>query len=80
VISVDVYQGKRVSELALLDSLEKAAFPVIRLDPFLCNAESCQTLIDGTLVYRDMGHLSYEGSRLLAIRMNWAALIEQQAR
>jgi peptidoglycan/LPS O-acetylase OafA/YrhL len=80
VVPMDVYRAKRRAELALLDAIEKAGVPVVRLDSFLCDARSCQTLIDGTMIYRDKGHLSYEGSGFLATRMNWAGLIEQQDR
>ena len=80
LLPVSVYRSQREQELALLDRLERASFPVIRLDPYLCDEQTCRTLIDSILIYRDRGHLSYEGSRFLATHMDWASLIEQQAR
>ena len=79
-ISVDTYREKQSSVLALMQAVEILRVPVIRLSDFLCKAETCDTILDGTMIYRDGGHLSHDGSRLLATRMNWAKLIEQQAR
>lgn len=79
-VPLDVYHKRRASVLKLMDAMESGGVPVIRLADFLCSARSCVTMIDGTLVYRDEGHLSYDGSRLLAARMNWAELIQQRAR
>ena len=80
MVPTAVYRIERRRELALLASLESAGIPIMRMDPFLCNAQSCQTLIDATLIYRDKGHLSYEGSMYLAEKMNWAKVINQHAR
>ena len=79
-IPADTYRDKQSAVLALMQAAEKLGVPVIRLSDFLCKAETCDTMIDGTMIYRDGGHLSHDGSRLLATRMNWAKLIEQQAR
>jgi peptidoglycan/LPS O-acetylase OafA/YrhL len=79
-ISVDSYRDNQSPVLALIQAAEKLEVPVIRLSDFLCKAETCDTMIDGTMLYRDGGHLSVDGSRLLATRMGWARLIEQQAR
>lgn len=65
---------------ALVLQAEKLGIPVIRPSDFLCKSEACETMIDGTMIYRDEGHLSHTGSRLLATRMDWAKLIEQRAR
>ena len=80
VISADDYRVKRASVLALMQSAEKLEIPVIRLSDFLCKGQTCATMIDGTMVYRDNGHLSHDSSRLLAAQMNWAKLIEERAR
>jgi hypothetical protein len=79
-IPLDAYQRKQRSVLALMSAAEKLDIPVIRLSDFLCHAEYCATVIDGTMIYRDDGHLSHEGSRMLAARMDWASLIDQKAR
>ena len=39
------------------------------MDDVLCANGRCATEIDGTFVYRDSGHLSYDGSVLIARRM-----------
>ena len=59
---------------------KEADVPVISFDPWLCDTTMCKTLLDGTMIYRDGGHLSYAGSRLLARRMHMAQLIKEQAR
>lgn len=75
------YQTKRANVLDLLKAVSVAAdVAVIRFDPYLCNATECQTMLDSTMIYRDVGHLSYAGSELLAKRMQWAKLIEDQAK
>lgn len=79
-IPADSYRSGYQRELELLDSIERAGVPVLRFDPFLCDAKVCKTSIDSTMVYRDEGHLSYEGSKLLAARMNWVGMIQQLAR
>jgi peptidoglycan/LPS O-acetylase OafA/YrhL len=53
---------------------------VVRFDPFLCNSTTCASTMNGTLLYRDEGHLSYEGSVEVARRMGLAKQIEQLAR
>lgn len=79
-IPVADYQARRARVLALTAAIERAGVPVIRLADFLCDARACVTMLDGTLVYRDAGHLSYDGSRLLAARMDWQRLIAERAR
>jgi hypothetical protein len=53
---------------------------VIDFERELCSETGCDTLVDGTLIYRDTGHLSYEGSLLVAKRSNLAARILELAR
>lgn len=79
-IPLDKYRDDQGPVLALMQAAEKLGVPVIRLSDYLCKGETCETMIDGTMIYRDSGHLSHDGSRLLAARMKWAKLIEQQAR
>jgi hypothetical protein len=80
LIAVDSFRKKQTSVLALMEAAKELGIPVLELSEFLCKADTCETMIDGTMIYRDEGHLSYDGSRLLATRMNWASLIEQRAR
>jgi peptidoglycan/LPS O-acetylase OafA/YrhL len=81
LISRVEYQEKRAAVLTFLKNAsadENVA--VISFDPFLCGPISCKTLIDGTMLYRDSGHLSIAGSKLLFERMQLADLIVQQAK
>jgi peptidoglycan/LPS O-acetylase OafA/YrhL len=75
------YEAKRAPVLSFLKSAShRESLGVISFDPLLCGPVSCRTMIDGTMIYRDSGHLSVEGSKLIAERMQLARLIEQQAR
>lgn len=75
------YQTKRANVLDLLNAVSTHAdVAVIRFDPYLCHANVCETLLDGTMIYRDVGHLSYAGSELLAKRMQLARLLREQAK
>jgi hypothetical protein len=75
------YLTKRADVLELLKSVSVAAnVAVIRFDPYLCHENVCATLLDRTMIYRDVGHLSYAGSELLARRMQLATLIREQAK
>lgn len=49
--------------LALLDRVEKEInLPIVRFDTILCDDRFCRTRIGDISLYRDEGHLSYEGS------------------
>lgn len=75
------YHTKRANVLDLLKGVSAAAdVAVIRFDPYLCNATECQTMLDGTMIYRDGGHLSYAGSELMAKKMQLGKLIRMQAK
>lgn len=75
------YQTKRASVLELIAAVSAAVdVAVIRFDPYLCNATECQTMLAGTMIYRDAGHLSYAGSELLAKKMQLGNLIRTQAK
>ncbi|MDA9392528.1 hypothetical protein WN73_18510 [Bradyrhizobium sp. CCBAU 45394] len=47
----------------LMQSASQAGATIVRLADGLCNQVVCHTLIDGVIVYRDSGHLSYDGAR-----------------
>lgn len=53
---------------------------VIWPESVLCSTKFCKTMIEGTALYRDDGHLSYLGSELLARLLNTAQQIEASAR
>lgn len=58
-----------------LRDLEQYA-SVIWLDQAICEAGVCQASIGDTLIYRDSGHLSYEGSSLVGQKLNLYQLIQ----
>lgn len=65
------YEAKQSRVLEFLSRLpQEAGLNVVRFDDFLCGPETCVTSINGTFLYRDAGHLSYDGSVLLARGMN----------
>jgi peptidoglycan/LPS O-acetylase OafA/YrhL len=53
---------------------------VFSIDSFLCNSQVCAVTRDGRLIYRDNGHLSYEGSSLLGEKLNLADKIVELAK
>lgn len=72
---------RRQSVLSLLDRVAREAdVAVIRLDEWLCDGERCKVEIDGIPLYRDHGHLSHDGSRILGERMRLAERIWAEAR
>lgn len=81
VIDRSEYQNKRSEVLRFLNlAANDSDLSVIRFDSELCDTKTCKTIIDGTMIYRDEGHLSYDGSRLIAKRMQLANQIQMQAR
>ena len=57
-----------------------ADVPVISFDDILCDDQVCHAILDGSFIYRDGGHLSYEGSIALARGMELGTLIWESAR
>jgi len=53
---------------------------VVSFDAFLCDTKTCRTELDGTFLYRDDGHLSYDGSVALARAMRLDQMIAAAAR
>lgn len=51
------------------------SIPVILLDDFICTNKVCNAALDGTLIYRDAGHLSIKGARLIGQRYDLAQKI-----
>jgi len=58
----------------------EADVPVFWPDEFLCRQGTCMVELDGVALYRDTGHISYAGSRLLGERLHLAERLEQMAR
>ena len=46
-------------------------YRVIWLEDFLCEGSTCKAAIGDVFIYRDAGHLSHEGSRLIGHRMGF---------
>ena len=75
------YHASKRQVFAFLRQVQaRADVGVVSFDSFLCNAKECRTALDGTFLYRDDGHLSYQGSVLLARAMHLDALINKAAR
>lgn len=81
VIDYPSYQKQRAAVVTFLNEVEAAAdVTVIRFDPFLCDGRVCRTFMDGTMLYRDAGHLSYSGSEYLSRKMHLARTVLESAR
>ncbi|MEO7478128.1 MAG: acyltransferase family protein, partial [Lysobacteraceae bacterium] len=75
------YHASKRKVLDFLQRLsQQADVEVVSFDPFLCNDQECMTELDGTFLYRDEGHLSIEGSVVLAKAMHLGGLLVQAAR
>lgn len=80
-VSEASYHLSKKAPRAFLDhASEEIDVSVIRFDDFLCRAGTCATEINGTFLYRDGGHLSVDGSRLLGREMGLAGKILTTAR
>ncbi len=80
-VDAKAYAAARTEVLRLLVRMtDEAGVEVVRFDDFLCDESRCRTSIEGTLLYRDGSHLSYDGSRLLARQMDLPARIRSATR
>jgi peptidoglycan/LPS O-acetylase OafA/YrhL len=57
------FQKPVIDFLSLLQTNQN--LNIVNLDKLLCDGEKCVTTIDEKLLYRDSGHLSYEGSSVI---------------
>lgn len=73
-------ERRRAAEHRFIADLAKsdARLPVLRFEPLLCDGRTCQVERDGVPLYRDQGHLSHEGSRLLMPAVMSESLGERQ--
>jgi len=53
---------------------------IIDFSEYLCESGMCRTQIENTFIYRDEGHLSYEGSVFLANKVGLVSKIRELAR
>ena len=54
-------------------------YKLINLNDYLCSSGVCKTHIDKVYIYRDKGHLSYEGSARLGMDMDFYNLITERS-
>jgi hypothetical protein len=64
----------------LTKTSELAHVNVVEIYDFLCSQNRCVTEIDGIPLYRDAGHLSVEGAKLIGSRSNLADQILAKAK
>lgn len=75
-VDLDAYHHKQSNVFDFLNEVStNADVQVIRFDGFLCDKSNCKTFIENTILYRDGGHFSYDGSMLVAKRINFDKLI-----
>ncbi|MBB6304911.1 MULTISPECIES: acyltransferase family protein [Rhizobium] len=80
-IDVSEYRRRRARTLELLNEVAlKADVEVVSYHDFLCDGTTCKTEIDGKFLYRNSGHLSYEGSEIIARQTNLAERLIRAAR
>jgi peptidoglycan/LPS O-acetylase OafA/YrhL len=79
-VPVADYYAKRAPVLNFLKQLHtEARVNIVNFDAVLCSETICATELDGKFVYRDSGHLSYDGSELMARKMDWGVLLPKSA-
>lgn len=67
----DSYRARRAGALALLKRVAREAdVPVVYPHELLCQSGRCVVESAGTFLYRDAGHFSVDGARLLAQQLN----------
>lgn len=75
------YRSARMEVLRVLDRISRGSdVSIVRLDESLCHMGKCLVELDGTFLYRDEGHLSHEGSRLLGRKLDFAGKALAEAR
>ena len=80
-LSMADVQAARASTWAMLTlAADLSDAPIVSMDGFLCTATICRTKIDGKFVYRDSGHLAYEGAAVIGEQSNLAEQVLRAAR
>jgi len=75
---VDKITQDRLDAYHFLERIEKTA-AVVRLDALICNDSRCITHLDATFIYRDVGHLSHEGSAALGKKYHFYRRITERS-
>jgi peptidoglycan/LPS O-acetylase OafA/YrhL len=79
--SLAEYQRVRRVNLAFLAEVERRHIvPVYRFDQTLCHGGRCAVVEQGTLLYRDAGHVSVPGSLVIGRKLDLAAELTAIAR
>jgi peptidoglycan/LPS O-acetylase OafA/YrhL len=73
-----LHQARVNKLLTRVSELENV--PLVRLDEFLCKSGYCAVELDGTFLYRDGGHFSHDGSRVIGTRMQLGTRLFSTAR
>jgi len=71
-------QARTLSVLA--ESTSMADIDMIALDQFNCDAKQCVAVMNHVPLYRDFGHFSLEGARLLGLRLQLGRQVTARAR
>jgi hypothetical protein len=69
----DILKG-RLSVYEFLESFRNK-YQVVSLESIICNSGQCNSHIDKTYLYRDSGHLSYEGAAILGKKYDFYGTI-----
>ena len=64
----------------LSEAQQRADIDMIKLDAFNCDEQRCLTVMGRVPLYRDFGHFSLEGARLLGQRLQLGATLRANAR
>jgi len=74
------FRRLRSEVIQLLNEIEATkGVSVVRFDQFLCNGVRCETSWKGIPLYRDSGHFSYDGSRVIGAEMDLHRMITERA-
>ncbi|MBO6848891.1 MAG: acyltransferase [Marinobacter sp.] len=80
-ISVEANRTYRGAALDMMaDAAERANVELLDVFDFLCEDGVCKTQIDGTILYRDYSHLTYEGAALIGERSTLAQDVIEKSR
>lgn len=80
-ISEAAFHARAAPVASLLTRVSRTMdVPVFTLAEYLCKAGRCSVELDGIALYRDTGHLSYDGSRLLGEKLGLAGRLVALAR
>jgi hypothetical protein len=71
---VDEISQEIVDVYSFLENIRQN-YRVVRIDNLTCESSLCKANFDSTFIYRDKGHLSYEGSAVLGKMSDFYGMI-----